>query len=194
MKKVVIIDGQGGRMGRALVEEIHKLCPGQPLLALGANTTATAAMMKAGAAMGATGENPVLVACRDADLIIGPIGIVIADSLLGEITPAMAAAIGQSRAQKILIPVSGSSYCRHILVGTQNLSLIHIFIATIINVTSHPYGNADMFYITPYYATTQIVYSQIAAKFGIFAGNTVYVLSIILGAWLLHLVFQVERP
>ena len=81
--------------------------------ALGANTTATAAMMKAGAAMGATGENPVLVACRDADLIIGPIGIVIADSLLGEITPAMAAAIGQSRAQKILIPVSGSSYCRH---------------------------------------------------------------------------------
>ena len=65
MKKVVIIDGQGGRMGRALVEEIHKLCPGQPLLALGANTTATAAMMKAGAAMGATGENPVLVACRD---------------------------------------------------------------------------------------------------------------------------------
>ena len=108
-KKVVIIDGQGGRLGRALVEEIHKLCPGQPLLALGANTTATAAMMKAGAAMGATGENPVLVACRDADLIIGPIGIVIADSLLGEITPAMAAAIGQSRAQKILIPVSGSS-------------------------------------------------------------------------------------
>ena len=67
-------------------------------------------------------------------------------------------------------------------------------IATIINVTSHPYGNADMFYITPYYATTQIVYSQIAAKFGIFAGNAVYVLSIILGAWLLHLVFQVERP
>ncbi|MFQ9209533.1 MAG: DUF3842 family protein [Clostridium fessum] len=123
MKKVVIIDGQGGRMGRALVEEIHKLCPEQPLLALGANTTATAAMMKAGAAMGATGENPVLVACRDADLIIGPIGIVIADSLLGEITPAMAAAIGQSRAQKILIPVSGSSYCRHILVGTQNLPM-----------------------------------------------------------------------
>ena len=74
MKKVVIIDGQGGRMGRALVEEIQKLCPGQPLLAIGTNTTATAAMMKAGAAMGATGENPVLVACRDADLIIGPIG------------------------------------------------------------------------------------------------------------------------
>ena len=123
MKKIVIIDGQGGRMGRALVEEIQKLCPGQPLLAIGTNTTATAAMMKAGAAMGATGENPVLVACRDADLIIGPIGIVIADSLLGEITPAMATAVGQSRAQKILIPVSGNSHCHHILVGTQNLPM-----------------------------------------------------------------------
>lgn len=63
-------------------------------------------------------------------------------------------------------------------------------IATIINVASHPYGNADMFYITPYYATTQIVYSQIAAKFGIFAGNAVYVGSIVLGAWLVHLVYQ----
>ena len=114
MKKVVIIDGQGGRMGRALVEEIHKLCPGQPLLALGANTTATAAMMKAGAAMGATGENPVLVACRDADLIIGPIGIVIADALLGEITPAMATAVCQSRATRVLIPVN---HCENYIVG-----------------------------------------------------------------------------
>ena len=119
MKKVVIIDGQGGRMGRALVEEIQKLCPGQPLLALGANTTATAAMMKAGAAMGATGENPVLVACRDADLIIGPIGIVIADSLLGEITPAMASSIGSSHAHKILIPVNR---CNHHVVGCKQLS------------------------------------------------------------------------
>ena len=114
MKKVVIIDGQGGRMGRALVEEIHKLCPGQPLLALGANTTATAAMMKAGAAMGATGENPVLVACRDADLIIGPIGIVIADALLGEITPVMAAAVCQSSATRVLIPVN---HCENYIVG-----------------------------------------------------------------------------
>ena len=114
MKKVVIIDGQGGRMGRALVEEIHKLCPGQPLLALGANTTATAAMMKAGAAMGATGENPVLVACRDADLIIGPIGIVIADALLGEITPAMATAVCQSSATRVLIPVN---HCENYIVG-----------------------------------------------------------------------------
>ena len=124
MKKVVIIDGQGGRMGRALVEEIHKLCPGQPLLALGANTTATAAMMKAGAAMGATGENPVLVACRDANIIAGPIGILMADALMGEITPAMAVAVGQSRAQKVLLPVN--SNCGKIVVGVRDLTLSRI--------------------------------------------------------------------
>ena len=120
MKKVVIIDGQGGRMGRALVEEIHKLCPGQPLLALGANTTATAAMMKAGAAMGATGENPVLVACRDANIIAGPIGILMADALMGEITPAMAVAVGQSPAKRILVPVN---HCDNYIVGVTDLSM-----------------------------------------------------------------------
>ena len=121
--KLVVIDGQSGRTGALLVERVRTVGLPLELLAVGTNAIATAAMMKAGAQRGATGENPVLVACRDADLIIGPIGIVIADSLLGEITPAMAAAIGQSRAQKILIPVSGSSYCRHILVGTQNLPM-----------------------------------------------------------------------
>ena len=121
--KLVVIDGQSGRTGALLVERVRAAGLPLELLAVGTNAIATAAMMKAGAQRGATGENPVLVACRDADLIIGPIGIVIADSLLGEITPAMAAAIGQSRAQKILIPVSGISYCRHILVGTQNLPM-----------------------------------------------------------------------
>ena len=121
--KLVVIDGQSGRTGALLVERVRAAGLPLELLAVGTNAIATAAMMKAGAQWGATGENPVLVACRDADLIIGPIGIVIADSLLGEITPAMAAAIGQSRAQKILIPVSGISYCRHILVGTQNLPM-----------------------------------------------------------------------
>ena len=103
--KVLVIDGQGGRMGKALVEQIRTLCPEQPIIAIGTNSAATAAMIKAGAEVGATGENPVIVNSRDADLIIGPIGIVIADSLLGEITPAMAAAIGSSPAHKILLPV-----------------------------------------------------------------------------------------
>ena len=120
---VLVIDGQGGGLGRQLVAAISAACPEARLTAVGTNSLATSAMLKAGTVRAATGENAVVVNCRTADIIVGPIGIVIADSLLGEITPAMAAAIGQSRAQKILIPVSGSSYCRHILVGTQNLPM-----------------------------------------------------------------------
>lgn len=120
-KKVVVIDGQGGKMGKAVVEQLKKSCPNLPITAIGTNSIAVTAMMKAGADRGATGENPVLVACRDADLIIGPLGIVIADSLLGEITPAMAAAIGASSAHKLLIPVS--QHCRHTVIGCADLSL-----------------------------------------------------------------------
>ena len=75
----------------------------------------TAAMIKAGAKQAATGENPVIVACRRADVIIGPVGIVIADSLLGEVTPAMALAVGQSDAVRSLIPMNK---CQNIIVGT----------------------------------------------------------------------------
>ena len=119
--KLVVIDGQGGRMGRAVVEQLKKEYPELMIAAIGTNSTATAAMMRAGADCGATGENPVIVNCRDADLIIGPLGIVIADSLMGEITPAMAAAVGSSRAHKILIPVS--HHCRHTVVGCGDMPL-----------------------------------------------------------------------
>lgn len=121
--KVIVIDGQGGRMGRAVVEQLKADFPYLPLIAIGTNSTATAAMVKAGADYGATGENPVIVACRDANLIIGPIGIVIADSLLGEITPAMATAIGSSQAHKILIPVHNHVHCRHTIVGSADVPL-----------------------------------------------------------------------
>ena len=77
-------------------------------------------MLKAGADAGATGENPVLVACRTADIIVGPIGILSADSLMGEITPAIAVAVGQSPARKLLLPVN---QCSNIVVGTQDLTL-----------------------------------------------------------------------
>ena len=99
---------------------------GLPLetLVVGTNAIATAAMMKAGADRGATGENPVLVACRDADIIAGPIGILMADALMGEITPAIAVAIGQSRAQKVLLPVN--SHCGKIVVGVRELTLSRI--------------------------------------------------------------------
>ena len=121
--KVIVIDGQGGRLGRAVVEQLKSVCPKLPIIAIGTNSTATSSMMKAGADFGATGENPVIVNCRDADLIIGPIGIVMADSLLGEITPAMAVAVGSSRAHKLLIPVSSFTHCRHTLIGCGELPL-----------------------------------------------------------------------
>ncbi|MEH2929674.1 DUF3842 family protein [Clostridiaceae bacterium] len=123
MKKITIIDGQGGKMGKAIVEQLKKQFPQQEILAVGTNSTATAAMLKAGADYGATGENPVIVAARDSDLIIGPIGIVIADSLHGEITPAMAMAVGQSHAKQLLMPVNR---CNHHVIGTDQMSLNEI--------------------------------------------------------------------
>lgn len=102
--KILIIDGQGGGIGRAIVEALQKALPGQALLALGTNALATQAMLRAGAQEGATGENAIVWQCRDADYILGPTGLVIANALLGEISPAMALAIGASPAQKLLIP------------------------------------------------------------------------------------------
>ena len=103
--KLVVIDGQGGGMGRALVERLRAARPDQPVLCVGTNALATAAMLKAGAAAGATGENAVRVACRDADVIAGPIGIVLADALMGEVTADMAACVAASPAQKVLLPM-----------------------------------------------------------------------------------------
>lgn len=117
---IVVIDGQGGGVGKALVTAIKTSCPSQNLLAVGTNSIATSTMLKAGADEAATGENAILTASRKADVIIGPIGIVIADSLCGEIS-AMATAIGQSDATRILLPVGG--HCDNIVVGTQALNL-----------------------------------------------------------------------
>lgn len=119
--KIVVIDGQGGRMGSLLIEKLKKkLDPSYQIFALGTNSIATAAMLRAGANYGATGENPVLVNTRDAALIIGPIGILAADALLGEITPKMAAAVGKSNAEKLLLPVSK---CHFHIAGAPELSL-----------------------------------------------------------------------
>lgn len=118
--KILVIDGQGGQLGSQLIKAINEKFPQTEIMAVGTNAVATAAMLKNGAKAAATGENPVLVACRSADIIIGPIGIVIADSLFGEITPAMAVAVGQSRAAKILIPVNK---CENLVAGVQNLGV-----------------------------------------------------------------------
>lgn len=104
--RIVVIDGQGGKIGKAVIEQIRLSGKQCQITAIGTNSLATSAMLKAGADMGATGENPVVIAARDADVIVGPIGIIAADSMLGEITPRMAEAVGQSRARKILVPVN----------------------------------------------------------------------------------------
>ena len=118
--KVVVIDGQSGRMGQLFIERAKSASLPCQIMAVGTNAIATSAMLKAGADNGATGENPVLVACRTADIIVGPIGILAADSLMGEISPAMAVAVGQSPARKLLLPVN---QCNNIVAGVPNLSL-----------------------------------------------------------------------
>ena len=122
-KLLLVIDGQGGGIGRQLTQSIKENFPDITIRAIGTNTIATQAMIKAGADEAATGENAVIVGCREADIIIGPLGIVIADSLFGEITPSMAIAIGQSKAVRILIPMN---QCDNQVVGVDNFSLSYL--------------------------------------------------------------------
>ena len=112
--QILIIDAQGGGVGRQLVAAVRQALPEAVVTAVGTNSAATSAMLKAGPHRAATGENAVAVACRTADFIVGPLGIGIADALLGEVTPAMAAAVGQSRAKRVLIPFS---HCDNIVAG-----------------------------------------------------------------------------
>lgn len=116
---ITIIDGQGGQLGAQLIKEIKVRFPDINLTVIGTNTIATAAMLKAGAKNAASGENPVIVACRKADVIIGPIGIVIADSLLGEVTEKMALAVSRADAVRILIPLNK---CENLVAGVPDLN------------------------------------------------------------------------
>lgn len=130
---ILVIDGQGGRIGREVIERIKAENLSCTVTAIGTNTLATSAMLKGGADQAATGENAVIVNARTADLIIGPIAIVIADSLLGEITPKMAVAVGQSPAKRILIPVG---LCSNIVAGVSDLSVKTILNSVIDQVKS----------------------------------------------------------
>ncbi len=118
--KIIVIDGQGGGVGKLLVEKLKSRLPNQIILALGTNAMATAGMLKSGADQGATGESAIVYNCRDADMILGPIGIVLAYSMLGELSPAMAQAVGESRAVRILIPVGK---CRTKIAGMGEIPL-----------------------------------------------------------------------
>ena len=114
--RLLIIDGQSGRLGAQIIEGLRKVGLSQPhtIVAVGTNALATSAMINAGADQGATGENPVAVQCRCAD-----IGITLADAMLGEVTPLMAASVGRSAAQRILLP---SDRCATLVVGVQPMT------------------------------------------------------------------------
>ena len=116
---IAVVDGQGGGVGKALVEKLRQsFGKDVGIIALGANSLATSAMLKAGADAGATGENAIVANAGKVDIIMGALGIVAADSMLGEITPAMACAIGRSDAHKILVPISK---CNLTVVGLKNM-------------------------------------------------------------------------
>lgn len=118
--KILVIDGQGGRLGRKLVENIRKICPEAEITAVGTNSIATENMMNSNCADNlATGENAVIVACRTAQIIVGPFGIATADAMMGEISPAMANAVASSQAYRVLIPMNlCSTYIAGIAAGS----------------------------------------------------------------------------
>ena len=119
--KIVVLDGQGGGIGRALVSAIaQKLPEGAELLCVGTNAMATAAMLKAGAQRGATGENSVRWAAEHADVLVAPIALVLKDSMMGEVTGDMAACVGESRAKKILVP---TQRCNAYVAGVSDMSM-----------------------------------------------------------------------
>jgi len=105
--RIAVIDGQGGGIGKHIMERLRKELPEWvEIIALGTNAIATSAMLRAGANEGASGENAIVYTADKVDLIVGPVGILFANSMLGELTPKMAEAIAGSRAQKILLPLS----------------------------------------------------------------------------------------
>lgn len=129
--KILVIDGQGGQLGGQIIKSLKANFKEVNITAAGTNAIATAAMLKAGANQAATGENPVIVACRKSDVIIGPIGIVIADALYGEITPKMAVAVGQADAVKIFLPVNK---CDNLVAGIRDLNMTTIVEDVILKV------------------------------------------------------------
>ncbi len=120
-RQVLVLDGQGGGMGAQLIRQLLPTLPGDcELICVGVNALATGAMLKAGAARGATGENALIYNVKKAQVILGPIGMILANGLLGEVSPAMAAAVSGADCPKVLIP---SAACGVTVAGTQELKL-----------------------------------------------------------------------
>ena len=128
MKKIIVIDGQGGNIGKQLVKRIREELPDAYIRAVGTNSTATGNMLKAGADEAATGENAVVVAAKQADIITGPIGIIVPDALLGEVTVTMAKAVSDSKSVKVLIPMNK---CDIMIAGVQDKSINELIEAAV---------------------------------------------------------------
>lgn len=124
MKKICVIDGQGGGIGSAVIKKLkERLGETIQIIALGTNAIATAQMLKVGANSGASGENAIIQTSRTVDLIIGPIGILLANAMMGEMTPRMAEAVASSPARKILLPLTQENIE---VVGISPMSLPHL--------------------------------------------------------------------
>jgi len=124
MLKLAVIDGQGGGIGKSLIEKIVKSNLNNiDIIVLGTNALATAGMIKAGARTGATGENAIIVNAGKMDVIMGPIAIVIPNSIMGEITQGISLSVGNSEAMKILIPLNR---CNVEIPGTTNYTVAEL--------------------------------------------------------------------
>lgn len=115
---ILVIDAQGGGMGRQIVSKLTEIIPEADIIAVGTNSMATNAMIKAGAKRAATGENAIRFCASEADIITGPIGIMLANAMLGEITPIIAESVGSSKAPKVLVP---TAHCNVTIAGTKNI-------------------------------------------------------------------------
>lgn len=133
MKNILVIDAQGGGIGKQIITGLKQANLDIKITAVGTNSHATQAMLKAGADVAATGENSVVVACRKADIITGPLGIVIADSMCGEVTPAMAVAVGQSDADRVLVPINK---CSNIVAFAAEQASLGAYIANAVEIIS----------------------------------------------------------
>jgi NAD(P)-dependent dehydrogenase (short-subunit alcohol dehydrogenase family) len=131
MKRICVIDGQGGGIGSTIIRKLKEVFgEGVEVIALGTNAVATAQMLKARANHGASGENAIRQTVAKADIILGPIGIVLANAMMGEVTPAMAEAVASSPAAKLLLPLSQEDIC---VVGSSGLPLPELVDALIEN-------------------------------------------------------------
>ncbi|MDR3278610.1 MAG: DUF3842 family protein [Oscillospiraceae bacterium] len=138
---IAVVDGQGGGIGRAVVEKLKKeLPPGHDIVALGTNALATSAMLKAGADEGATGENAVVVNAARADIIVGAIGIISANSMLGELTPRMARAVSESGALKLLLPLNR---CNIEVAGTDKNTPLPVLIDRLVQAVAERLRNEE---------------------------------------------------